>query len=303
MVRICCIIPTKDRPVDIKNVLESIQRQTLLPDEVIIIDGSDNPVKNVVDELNYPWVNYNTLRPPGLARQKNFGIKLALEKGYDWIGFLDDDLVLEETCIESLAKEIQQSDSLSGIGLAINNQPIVKHTFIKKMFMLDDDKGGHFTASGCPTQIRAVQNTQQVDWVYGGATFWAREVLEQYKFDEWFSGVGYFEDVDFSYRVSRQKNIIISGKARCWHYHHATPKSKLAILGQWHFTAWWYFCQKYKNFNPLLTLYAMSSLTFLNFINSLKNRNSHGVLTAKGNVKGLLRILTGNYKSLKGFQK
>jgi GT2 family glycosyltransferase len=303
MTKICCIIPTKDRPIDIKNVLTSLAEQSVLPTEVIIIDGSDNPVKSIVNSLNFPWVSYYTLRPPGLARQKNKGISLALEKDYDWIGFLDDDLVLEPKCIENLASSIKKYPKVKGIGLAINNQPVVNFPLIKKAILIDDGKGGYITKSGCPSHIRTPNNDQKVDWIYGGATFWHREVITNFNFDEWFSGVGYFEDVDYSYRVSREHELLISADARCWHYHHPVPNEKLKALGEWHFTAWWYFSQKVGIYNKVLTLYSMTALFVFNFLTSLTKRNKKGLLTSSGNFKALLRIIKGNAKELKGFQK
>jgi glycosyltransferase involved in cell wall biosynthesis len=303
MPKICCIIPTKDRPKDIKSVLESLAKQSSLPEKVIIIDGSDNPVQQVVESLNIPWVDYHTLRPPGLARQKNMGIKLALEGKYDWIGFLDDDLVLEEDCIQNLKNDILNNDSVRGIGLGINNQPVVNNSFLKKAILVDDGLGGHITKSGCPTQIRPATKNQFVSWIYGGATFWHRSILEGYKFDEWFSGVGYFEDVDFSYRVSRDHDLLISANARCWHYHHPVSLEKLPLLGEWHLTAWWYFSRKVGGYNKTITFLSMLSLSVLNFSKGIISFNKKSLYTTIGNVKGLLRILGGNANKIKGFHK
>lgn len=46
------------------------------------------------------------------------------------------------------------------------------------------------------------------EWVFGGATCWSKNVLNEFKFDEWFSGYGFGEDLDFSYRVGKNINLL-----------------------------------------------------------------------------------------------
>ncbi|WP_127717845.1 glycosyltransferase family 2 protein [Halobacteriovorax sp. HLS] len=301
--QIGCIVPTKDRPVDIKNLLNSLASQKRKPEVIIIVDGSDNPVKEVVDQFSQQLnIIYKTLRPPGLARQKNKGISL-IPKEIDWVGFLDDDLVLEEDCISNLFDYLCSDKEVKGVGLSINNQPIVKHESLKKLLLLDKKPGGNFTLSGFPSAIRPTGQNLQVEWVYGGATFWKKEVLSQYKFDEWFSGVGYLEDVDYSYRVSRKNKIVIRNECRCWHYHHEINTERLPLLGQWHFVAWWYFVSKTNNFNKFLTIYSMLSLALFNLAIGLILRNKRSYNTSLGNFKGLKTILYGNTQDFKGFQK
>jgi GT2 family glycosyltransferase len=67
------------------------------------------------------------------------------------------------------------------------------------------------------------------------------EMFKEFSFDEWFSGVGYLEDVDFSYRVSRKYPLMLAASARCFHYHHPVRKERMFHLGAWHLVAWWYF--------------------------------------------------------------
>ena len=41
----------------------------------------------------------------------------------------------------------------------------------------------------------------------GGGTLWVQKILDEISFDEEFIGLGYFEDIDFSFRVSKKKFI------------------------------------------------------------------------------------------------
>ena len=56
MDKISVIIPTKDRTEDVIRCLKSISIQTVLPDEVVIVDSSDTeelkPALNPFDDRN-----------------------------------------------------------------------------------------------------------------------------------------------------------------------------------------------------------------------------------------------------------
>ncbi|MBH49035.1 MAG: hypothetical protein CME71_12780 [Halobacteriovorax sp.] len=305
MGKLALIICTKDRPVDLTSLLKSIAEQTLLPDSIIIIDGSDNapPVKEVCDQFHSSLpITYKTLRPPGLTRQRNLGISL-LSSETTWVGFLDDDLVLEPVAIQEMKTFLETKPQYKGVGLVINNQDNKKPSFLRNLFFLDKMPGGQVTASGLPASIRPVQTSMDVEWIYGGATFWHTEILKKYKFDEWFSGVGYLEDVDFSYHVSRSYPLAINGKARCWHYHHPAKKENMIKYGTWQIVSWWYFISKYQRFNRLLVLWSMSAVTLANLVAGLRNKKTYRERMFLGNIIGFWKIVTNQTQTHKGFQK
>ena len=46
-----------------------------------------------------------------------------------------------------------------------------------------------------------------LEWCHGGGNLWVQKILDEISFDEEFIGLGYFEDIDFSFRVSKKKFI------------------------------------------------------------------------------------------------
>lgn len=304
MLDITIVICTKDRPVDLGNLLDSLKKQTCDLDDIIIVDGSDSPgpVKEVVDKYTDLPIRYSTLRPPGLTRQRNFGISKVREES-NWIGFLDDDLVLEPDAVKNLKDFLSKNTDVKGAGLVINNQEDKAPNLLRKILLTDKAPGGVFTLSGVAASIRPVQEDLEVDWLYGGATFWNKSVLNEFKYDEWFSGVGYSEDVDFSYRVGQKYKLMLHSKARCWHYHHPTRRERLKDLGTWQIVSWWYFISKHNAFNKLLVFYSMLGVTVTNFLIGLVKPSSNRVLNALGNLRGLRIVLFGDVKTHKGFQK
>lgn len=298
---LACIVCTKDRPEDLGNLFVSIAKQSRKPDQIIVVDGSDNPIKHVVDRFPELKIDYVTVRPPGLAKQRNVGIK-QLRAEINWVGFMDDDLVLEEDCIENLEEFLGKNSEVKGVGLVINNQPTFSYNFYRTLFLTDVEPGGIVTRSGNAAAIRPVKEDMKVEWLYGGATFWNTDVFKEFKFDEWFSGVGYLEDVDFSYGVSRKYLLMLASSARCFHYCHPVKKHRLVNHGAWHFVAWWYFARKY-GFNPILVLWSMVGVLISNLGHGILRPQTHRIRSAWGNLKAFKVILFGEVQNFKGFQK
>src|SRR6185503_20100868 len=88
------IVPTKDRPKELRRFLQSVEFQEPKPEQIIIVDGSDKPVQYVAEEFRHLPVEYIKVRPPGLVRQRLAGIQ-AIKEGIPLFGFFDDDIVLE----------------------------------------------------------------------------------------------------------------------------------------------------------------------------------------------------------------
>lgn len=305
MMKIVLIIPTKDRPLDIQNLFASLLTQTRKPDLVIVVDGSDNPIKSIIDSYSDRIsLSYHPCRPPSLPKQRNLGIR-NIPKDSDWVGFLDDDLVLENDALERLEKFIvqQNNSKLKGIGLSIINQPKAKTSLFNRFFLLGSKDPGKITGAGYPTAIPCAEQDINTEWIYGGATFWAADIFLKFTFDEWFFGTGYMEDIDFSYRVSRNYDLMISSKARCNHYHHGIPVSKEASIGEWQLTSWWYFVKKYNDFSIIAIFWGMFGLILKNVIGILFFRAERNVQRSIGHWRGIVKILRGKALELKGFSK
>ncbi|MFT6069514.1 MAG: GT2 family glycosyltransferase [Bacteriovoracaceae bacterium] len=298
------IICTKDRPKDMVSLLTSLKAQTILPSLIIVVDGSDEPIEHVLEPFLDLNIDYVQVRPPSLPKQRNVGIS-RLPEDCDWVGFLDDDLVLEPNSLEMVMKNTEKdsfSNELVGMAMIINNSPYPKFNLIRGLFLLDSPKGGTFTLSGCPTMYRDINKTVEVEWLSGGVTFWKRKVFNEFKFDEWFSGTGYMEDVDFSYRVSRKYSLATCGEARCFHYHHPTPKEKLKILGTWQVTSWWYFSNK-MNFSKFFVFWSLIGISINNLTLGILSPGSHRLRKFLGNLIGIKTIVRGKALLRTGFQK
>ena len=91
------IIPTLNRSKFLKRALESVMKQTVLPNEIIVVDnGSTDGTKKMI-EKDFDNVNYIFCEKQGVSKARNVGIKSA---GKELICFLDSDDEWEPKKIE-----------------------------------------------------------------------------------------------------------------------------------------------------------------------------------------------------------
>ena len=103
-VSVSVIIPTKDRSEDLATAVRSVLRQSVLPEQIIIVDQSaDERGKELMDaelaSAREVRLDYLFDRPLGAAGARNRAIERAT--GTVWL-FLDDDVELESNFIEAL---------------------------------------------------------------------------------------------------------------------------------------------------------------------------------------------------------
>lgn len=300
------IICTKDRPKDIMRLLDSIKLQSFIPELIMIVDGSDNPIKDYLTPYQSVFnINYFTVRPPSLPKQRNMGIA-RIPAHIEWVAFLDDDLELLPntlTEIKKAATTFKTQKPLGAICMLISNVDNVPYKPLNRFWMLDYPTSGIFLKSGIPTYLRQAERTEEVFWVSGGTTVWRADVLRNYKYDEWFAGTGYFEDIDYSYRVSKEYSLLLCGTSKCYHYQYPTPAKKVYSLGIWQVTTLWYFVNKNPEFSKLLTFWSILGIFMNNLIFGILKPSSMRLRKAFGNLKGLYMVFTGSGLKQRSFQK
>ena len=92
--RISLIVATKDRPEDLRKLLNSLSRQSIRPIEILIVDASREPVDPVLAEFPELTTLYLRHWPPSAAAQRNAGIR-GCDPTSTLIGFADDDTTFE----------------------------------------------------------------------------------------------------------------------------------------------------------------------------------------------------------------
>lgn len=303
--RIAYVVPTKDRAADLRKLLISLGKQTVAPAQIVIVDGSSDPVRFLCDDFPALPLTYVREFPPSLARQRNAGMA-ALHNDITVAGYLDDDLELEPDATERMVRFWENArPTIGGAAFAIVNQPLrsSRRGGLSDFFLLNSHRQGKLLKSGFATSIGVPEQHLQTEWLYGGATLWRREVIEQFQYDEWYIGHGFLEDVDFSYRVSRKFELWVVADARVWHWPHPVLTSKHVTLGIQQVVNRIYFTRKMGNFSSIALSWALFGQCILNISQSLWHREGSGLRRFWGNLKGLLVIAQGKLGPVDGIWK
>ena len=119
---ISVIIVTFNRCAFLKKCLKSLIDQTVLPDEIIVVDnGSSDNTKQIIDEFinnrSVP-INYIFKQRGGISSGRNSGLKHAIG---DIVAFTDDDCLVCKDWIKNIKDAHIKYPQASAIGGRIEN--------------------------------------------------------------------------------------------------------------------------------------------------------------------------------------
>jgi GT2 family glycosyltransferase len=241
--------------------------------------------------------------PPSLARQRNAGMaRVAVD--IDVAGYLDDDLILETNATERMIAFWRQAGhDVGGCAFNILNQPPAQAGPLTNFFLLNGSPPGRMLPSGWPAQIPTIEKTVETQWLYGGATLWRREVIGAFDYDEWFTGHGYGEDVDFSYRVGRKYRLFVIADAKVNHFTQPIRPASQYNLGRQQVVNRIYFIRKSGAFSAPAVCWAMFGQLVHNLLIGLASLTNGGLHRLAGNVAGMLALFRGGPSQIENFYK
>ncbi|MBC7641260.1 MAG: glycosyltransferase family 2 protein [Flavobacterium sp.] len=247
------IICTHQRPKPLQLLLDSVLKQTLFPNEILIIDGSVSSETEVIffknEFKNLKYFRVEKLNR-GLTKQRNYGVNLVSENS-EIVCFLDDDTILEPNYFLNLIKtynDFPDSIGVGGIARNENKWQINKNNLQtnSKVFVLD----GYYVKESPRNYLRNIfglnsnelsgimpefshgrtfsypinNKTYPVDLLIGMSMSFRKEVFSKIEFSEYFEGYGLYEDADFSIRASNYGQNYINTAAVLNHYHNTSGR-------------------------------------------------------------------------------
>ena len=213
------LIATKDRHCQLQKLLDSISHSTHLPNKIAIVYSGKNITS--IANLFRNKMNIDIIFSPVASQmyQKSIGIK-ALGITHQWVFFLDDDVVLEIDTIEKLYSEYLSNPVFKdfvGFGLSILNRSTRRiNLFTKgilKFFGLYSNSPGTITKSGHAQSYLDHPVEIEVKWL-NGISVWRSRVLSQYPVIQTNSTYSAYEDVNFSYKISKENKLLFAQKAK-----------------------------------------------------------------------------------------
>lgn len=272
-------------------LLKSLEQQSVLPTSIVIVDGGAHDLHLLLREHTRIPIKY-LREKTSITEARNRGIA-ELDATIEHIGFLDDDLVFEPGALEAMMRFWETADGcIGGAGFNIVNHPVRRRgNVLKWPFLLDCKSEGQILRSGYNTMYCPIKATQQVHWLYGGATMWRRQVLSAFKFDEWYEGYGLMEDIDFSYNVSKRYDLYVVAEAAVLHLH--APGDRVAdyTFGQMQIINRYNFVKKHVELSMPLFWWASVGQALENIVRWIVFRKKTFILKCFGNVTGMVKLL------------
>ena len=258
------------RPKPLLQLLQSVEKQTLYPDSILIIDGSrDEQTKALFDQYSFRNLQYFLVsdNDRGLTKQRNYGVK-RVDESTEIVCFLDDDTVLEVTYFEELISTYHKYPEALGVGGYINNEvnwtkvedhdkPTIKEFFfdgwkrkdgsrfvLRKRLGLDSDQSPGFLPEFSNGRsigfLPPSGKIYEVEQLMGGVSSFKKTVFNEFNFSTFFEGYGLYEDADFTLRVSKVGKLYINTKAQLGHYHNHSGRPNQYQYGKMVVRNGWY---------------------------------------------------------------
>jgi GT2 family glycosyltransferase len=214
--RLYVIILNNDRCEDTLACLASLHQSDYKNTQIILIDNSstDESVERV--QMKYPQVEIISLsKNLGYAGNNNIGIRTALERGADWIFLLNEDTLLDSSCLSQLIETGESDPSIGILG------PMVYHFDEPDVIQSAGGVLGRYwmdTHLGKDEQDRGQFKTaREVEWISGCAILARREMIEQIGLldENYFL---YWEETEWCIRAGKAGwRIFHNPQAKLWH--------------------------------------------------------------------------------------
>ena len=318
------IVCTYMRPQALLKLLQSVELQTVYPNEILIIDGSTNSeTESVLKENTFENLFYFKVDPSnrGLTKQRNFGINLV-SKASEIVCFLDDDIVLTSSYFNTIIQTYSERPNALAVGGYIINEinwevsdkenNLTKFYFDgwmrieplrfrlrRKFKLLPDAKPGFLPTFAHGRAIGFLPpsgKTYQVEQIMGGVSSYKKEVFEKLSFSNYFEGYGLYEDTDFSLRLAKLGRLYINTNAKLRHYHDGSGRPNQYKYGKMVVRNGWYIWRvKYPNpsIKARLKWHATALLlTVIRITNVINTKNRQKAFTESlGRIVGWVSLL------------
>jgi len=295
---ISVIICTRNRFDDFRKTLQSLTQQSRLPDELIVVDSSDNLqiegyLKSMELQVSFHYFHTN----PGLTLQRNYGVKKSIG---DLLFFFDDDVDLDFAYLQEVERVFLEDlhHKIGAVGGRIIRSP-ERHSlsfrswFDRKIFDLGSFVfglgnlgSGQFRYSGMPTHPDAKRKSGYIECLSGCCMAYRSEIFKNIEFDEALPNYGLMEDVDISKRIL-DAGYMIYYETSAALVHNESPKNRLNLYHWAEMTVVNYSYLFHKNWsqNRLRFIFFYWALIGLIVMNLRKKDALNGVLSGLKKIK------------------
>lgn len=224
---ISALVPTRNRCVPLRRMLDSLAQQSAQPVETIVVDASTNDETEQLCNTSIfglaTKIIYRRATEVGAATQRNQAIA---EASQNTIGFLDDDILFEPDCLAKLWAALQSDPKMGGVNAMITNQRYFPPGRISRLiFQFLHGCAESSYAGKCigpalnllPEDCPDLPEIVPVEWLNTTCTLYRREAVPQPLFPTHFTGYSLMEDVTLSLTVGKNWKLANARTALIFH--------------------------------------------------------------------------------------
>ena len=308
---ISVVTPTFRRPAEVIGLLENLAEQTLLPDEIVLVDGApeneretETAVGAVIE--NFPFrINY-IRRGGGTAVQRNVGVDAA---GGDFIALIDDDVRLDKDFLKHIVGVFSgdEEKKVGGVvGYRTNEhfkfEESQRWRWYKRLKLLKVYEPGRYDFDcGYPinnSMQPPFSGVRAVDFMTTACAVWRREVFDSgLRFHPFFRDYGVLEDAHFSLRAGQNWNLLQCGDARCEEMHSPYGRVNRRKIGYKCVVNYYFVFQEIVN--PLSWSHKFRFWRYQTFeffrisLSALHRRNWSDIEDIIGRLEGVFAVMRG----------
>jgi len=225
--RIAAVVVTYNRCALLEGCLEALTHQDRAPDGILVIDNAstDNTREMLEQKYDGQIIYIRLEENSGGAGGFYEGIRLAYEKGYDWIWVMDDDVEPAPDALKALVESPAFDDPSVGLLASLVLDPQMKaQTWSYLRF--------NSIMAACPA---INEDSLRLPIVSIESAGFLGAMIRRTAI----SSVGlplkelfiYWDDTEFIYRVSRRFKVFLVPASKVVHHYVWVPSSRRMLLG------------------------------------------------------------------------
>lgn len=195
------IIPTRNRPENIKVLLNSLMKYSFKPNKIIIISSGDNIRELVLDYSKYLNIKHVHTDVYGQINQKKLGLSYISDSTL-WVMFCDDDMEFLDKTLYEIDRYLFKNIAMEYSGIGVKIMPKGKQKKQFKFFRF-----GKLYKSGVTSNYMNSKKEIETDWL-NGCSIWRTTAIRQYSEMEGDEKYSAYEDVIFSSKIALTSKLV-----------------------------------------------------------------------------------------------
>lgn len=257
------VVPTMDRPDDLRRCLAAALAQKPAPAALLVVDDGqldETALRDDIGPAASAMLKVVRKDKPGLVASLNLAADLVTTP---WMLVLDDDIILEPNFMAEITHALEAHGDIRRLA-AVAGYPILSRRrrtargrarrWVERLFLLTGRTEGRFLPSSYFTNYECGSHPGRpwrVEHVPGGLGLWRTEVYRTVRNDPWFEGYAHGCDMEMAWRATRRWEAICVPTARALHDKSPRARTPSTRLGAMKIENQAYFFRKHFAGRPL----------------------------------------------------